>query len=325
METAPDASAAQAAVAPPAESIVVWPASPPAAAPSAAEPPRADERVERPRTKPARRRRAPNHSNANRVAGSAAGRARLEGAETAVKRVYWHKKNGARYAHYFDGKAHWYGFYDGPRFYWARYAADRWWWYDAVVSRWLYWNDGYWWWQDPAASGSVYLDIDDSFYAYADTASAAAVSAADASADAAPADARPPAAAPADAPAALDASTAAARGVPDNRASASADGTRMVQIYGDRREAFLYDETGGAEPRFLAYLAAGVTRVRFSQPPPGQPFDIMVMLNDGTFALFDASGKPELQPTSAGAPPADDAAPSDIPPPPTSAPQDPAQ
>ncbi len=228
-----------AAVPPPGVAVVVQaPSTAAAAAPSREELP-----SEPAREKRARARRAPNHSAALNVIGPPSGLAEIQAGETRAKRVYWHEKNGARFAHYYDGKAHWYGFYDGPRFYWSRYAADRWWWYDAAVSRWLYWNDGYWWWQDPAAPRSVYLDINDSLYAYAaSTASAPGVAAATTAAPAVPADA----------PAALDASSAAAKGVSDNSASLSPDGTRMVQIFGDRREAFLYERSEDEEPRVLA-------------------------------------------------------------------------
>jgi hypothetical protein len=243
--------------------------------------------------KQARAHRAPNHSVALRLAGPREGFAKFEASETLKNHVYWHAQGGARFAHYYDGKAHWYGFYDGPRFYWTRWSADRWWWYDAAVSRWLYWNDGYWWWQDPAHSGLVYLDVNDSFYAYSSTAAASNAEAG---------------AVPADAPAALDASSAAAKGVADNRARVSPDGTRLVQIYGERREAFLYDQTGGGEPRFLAFLASGVKRVRFSEPQKGEPFEIMVVLNDGTFDVFDQNGKSALTPPAAGSAPTDAAA-----------------
>jgi hypothetical protein len=149
----------------------------------------------------------------------------------------------------------------------------------------------------------LYLDIDDSFYSYSNAAANA-----------------PGAAAPADQSAALDASLSAGTGDHANRKRVSPDGTRMVQIFGERREAFLYDLTGVAGPSFLAYLAADVKRVRFSQAQPGEPFEILVVMNDGTFDVFDESGNSALQP----APPPDASAPPDVAPPPSAAPPLPA-
>jgi hypothetical protein len=121
-----------------------------------------------------------------------------------------------------------------------------------------------------------------------------------------------PLAAPAPAPQAgydaTDAHAAAAMAALDragrgNRTYISPDSAREVQVYGDRREAFLYDRTGGGEPRFIAFLASGVRRAQFSEA--SDRLQILLLMNDGSYDVFDGDGHSLLEPASgAAAPPA---------------------
>jgi hypothetical protein len=94
---------------------------------------------------------------------------------------------------------------------------------------------------------------------------------------------------------------ASGKGVHGNFSKASPDGTREVQVYGDRHEAFLYDRTGGGEPRFIAYLATGVKHVQFSEGT-GIDLHVMLLMRDGSYDVFDADGRSVLPQTGNGAP-----------------------
>jgi hypothetical protein len=63
----------------------------------------------------------------------------------------------------------------------------------------------------------------------------------------------------------------------------------MVQIAGDRSEAFLYDVTG-KNSVFLRTLGPDADRVRFSGGAAGQPLQILVDRADGTFSLYNEDG-----------------------------------
>ena len=71
----------------------------------------------------------------------------------------------------------------------------------------------------------------------------------------------------------------------------SEDGSRLVKVFGENREAFLYDATE-EEPKFLAFLAAGAETVQFSSDGPLTVL-VTVAAEDGTksFKLFDAAGR----------------------------------
>jgi|GEM_PF-1583814 len=206
--------------------------------------------------------------------------------ERQVNHIYWHADGGQKYAHWYDGNVHWYGFYNGPRFYWTRYEDNRWWWYDQNATRWLYWHDGYWWWHDPANAAAMYVVVNDSYYPYAEVAADPSIA---------------PGAAPDDSSSAMSVVDAAGKGVHGNFAKRSPDGTREIQVYGDRREAFLYDLTGGGDPRFIAYLATGVKHVTFSEAS-GSDMQIMLLMLDGSYEVFDADGRSVLPKTGNGAP-----------------------
>jgi hypothetical protein len=282
--------------------------------------------------------RAPAHSLVGALAGFAAAVLTHETEEVVVGRTYWHTENSVRYAHMYDGHVHWYGFYDGPRFYWTRYEDGRWWWFDQTANRWLYWYDNCWWWHNPANPAMPYVVINDIYYPYtaieANPQLAPGVTSAPgpatassgqppvpASAIAQPAAATAPAAAAqADASAAMTSLDAAG-----NRKYVSPDGTREVQIYGERHEAFLYDNTVPSDPAYISFLAQGVKSVHFSESG-NTNLQILLLLSDGSYDVFDAAGQSLLQPAStAAAAPAQAAPASDTATPPASAPPIPAQ
>jgi hypothetical protein len=235
------------------------------------------------------------HGDVVRNAGFMRGITRLQRTEMVPNHYYWHNDHGIRYSHYFDGHNHWYGFYHGPAFYWTRFYGDRWWFFDVHAARWVFWGNGFWWWAGPG--GVPYVYADDNYYPYEDS----GVTVEDAETVA------PPASVPAE-------------GSAQGASSISPDKTRMVQVFGDDAQAFLYDQTA-TPPKFMKYLGQGVTKVRFSGGTANAPLQIMVEYKDGTFALFDASGNSqseEVKTDESGTTPPP--APDSIPPPPSSAP-----
>jgi hypothetical protein len=219
---------------------------------------------------------------------------RQQSSEVVPNHYYWHNEGGVRYSHYYDGQRHWYGFYHGPTFYWTRYHRNRWWWFDASGARWVYWWNGYWWW--PGPGGAAYVYVDGAYYPY--EAEGVAVESVETSA----------------VPAAVPAPNASG-------ATVSADGSRMVQIFGADAEGFLYDKTA-APPKFLKYLGNAVVKTRFSGGTAGAPLQLLVEYKDGTFALFDGNGVSQsaaVRSAETGtAAPTD--VPDSIPPPPAAAP-----
>jgi len=187
--------------------------------------------------------------------------------ERAPGHYYWHAAGGVRYAHFYDRyRVHWYGFYAGPHFYWTRWWGSRWWWWDPLFVRWVYWYDGYWWWQ--GGDGLVYVYVNNNYYPYDEVVGGVTT-----------VESRPrqPAAAPPSNPSA-------------GKAYYSPDGARMIQVFGDRDDAFLYDVTG-AQPKFLAYLAANVSSARFTGGASGKALTLLLDFKDGTFAVFDENGQ----------------------------------
>jgi hypothetical protein len=69
----------------------------------------------------------------------------------------------------------------------------------------------------------------------------------------------------------------------------SEDGTRMVKLAGG--DAFLFDTSGSAAFKPV-YLASGVKEVEFSKTQEGKPLQILVVLDDNSFELFDDVGNP---------------------------------
>lgn len=187
----------------------------------------------------------------------------LNVSETRANNYYWHSYNGFNYCHYYDPWGyHWYGWYLGGNCFWTRYYSNNWWWYDPVYYRWCYWHDGGWWWQDPYHVNTVYVYVNGNYQA---------------------------------SPSSGDVNTTV---VPDANLSASSakvyrssDSSRMVKVTGSSEDAFLYDTTDN--PSFQPiYLASGVKEVRLSNTQNGRALQVMLILNDGSFDLFDDQGNP---------------------------------
>lgn len=184
---------------------------------------------------------------------------------------YWFYDNGIRYSHYYDPySVHWFGFYMGDVYFWTRWHNGLPWWQDSRRSRWLYYRGGNWWYQDPGNTTIVYIYRDGDYYRYTPVRGGY--------------EARPePPTAPQDPASRPNQETA----------FYSEDATRLVQVMGERREAFLYDNTGD-EPAFLAFLAAGVETVQFSGASGDTPLQILLTIvdKDGvkSFKLFNADG-----------------------------------
>jgi hypothetical protein len=175
--------------------------------------------------------------------------------ETVANRYYWHDWNGSRYCHYYDNWGyHWYGWYWHGSCFWSRWYSGNWWWYDPYYYRWCYWYDGYWWWQDPYHVNVVYVYNDGR---YVSSGSDARMEAPSSSAEV------------------------------DYR---SKDGSRTVKIFGN--DAFLYDTDQDGVDNAPIYLASNVREVKFSRQGNGKPLQIMLMLEDGSFELFDSDGNP---------------------------------
>lgn len=184
---------------------------------------------------------------------------------------YWYYDNGMRYAHHYDAyRVHWFGFYLGDVYFWTRWHNDRLWWQDSARGRWLCYREGQWWWQDGSV---VYIYRDGSYYRWTPVRGGY---------EAQP---EPPTSAPTPSP-------APAPSEPEEKTEFySEDGSRLVKIFGEKREAFLYDNTG-EEPAFLAFLAEGAEAVQFSSEGALTVL-VTVASEDGgkSFKLFDASGK----------------------------------
>ena len=96
----------------------------------------------------------------------------------------------------------------------------------------------------------------------------------------------------------------------------SPDKSRIVQIYGENSEAFLYDNSE-QQPGYVAYLGRDIVKIRFSQEIPAQ---ILADFKDGAFALYDMDGNPKKTPPSKPPQVTQPPAPESVPIPPTSAP-----
>lgn len=196
-------------------------------------------------------------------------------------RYRWYDWGGHRVCHQYDTYGfHWWGFYLGDVYFWTRYHNDRYWWWDPYYSRWCYLHDGRWWWQDPVRPTYVYIYEGGSYSRY-DSANGGVVVIPDTTA---PTTAPPPEPA---APAADQAPTT----------YYSKDGSRMVQLFGTDREAFLYDtaEPAAFEPQWLAKHVDEV-RFRFSTATEADGTtsatleEILVLTADGSYETFDPQG-----------------------------------
>lgn len=205
-----------------------------------------------------------------------------ERTEIRPGQYYWHRREGRRYGHYYNRGVHWYGFYDGPSFYWSRYHGHYWWRYDNHFDRWVYWHGGYWWWAAPA--GGTYIYVDNSYYPYE--------SAAD----------LPPTERVVSMPSLSEGAT---YNSPNKKI--------MVQVAGSNGDAFLYDNADSS-PRFVKVLAAGVSKVRFSDAKADRPVQILVEFKKGGFALYGTDGSPVGVEGGVDAPSLEGTPPADLPP-----------
>ncbi len=177
--------------------------------------------------------------------------------ERQAGHYYWHNDGGFNYCHYLDSFGYnWYGWYVGSQYFWTRNFNSRWWWYDSDFNRWCFWNSGYWWWQDPNHVGDLYCYNGNTYIPCNSQDDQVVVTA------------------------------------PDNanlESYASPDGTRVVKVDTETQDAFLYDT---ADPPSFdpVYLASGVESVQFSDAANGRPMEIILVLNDKSYDLFDAQG-----------------------------------
>jgi hypothetical protein len=180
----------------------------------------------------------------------------------------------------------WNQFYYGDRPYWARYHANNWWWYDPYRSHWTFWYNGYWWWSSP---GAVYVYVNDGYYPY----------------DPSVIQVSPPTAMPAgpgDSTYYPPTENATPPSSPQNPGVGtsvwySPDGKRMVQVVGDKREAYLYETaSSAANPIFMKALGENVVSVRFAGGNTDKPLEMQLEFQDRRFARFDASGNPLAAP-----------------------------
>ena len=178
---------------------------------------------------------------------------------------YWHNERGFAYSHYIDNSGfQWYGWYVGEQHFWTRSYGGRWWWYDEGFGRWCFWNDNFWWWQDPNHLGDLYCYNNSEYIP---------VNSAD------------------------DQIVVTSNDHPDSSTFQSPDGSRIVKIASDSKDAFLYD--AAVPPAFEPeYLASGVVEVQFSNPNTGRPMQIILKLDDGSYDVLDANGDPYTTPSN---------------------------
>lgn len=181
---------------------------------------------------------------------------RFNSSEYSTNHYYWHQNGGLNYCHYIDKSGYsWWGWYSGDRCFWTRHYAGRWWWYDQDYNRWCFWNGDDWWWQDPDHMGDLYCYDNDEYIPCGSEDDQEVVTTADLSGE---------------------------------QTYTSPDGTRMVKVIGESRDAFLYDTAN--PPTFEpVYLASGVRQVDFSNAA-GRPLEVVLKLEDGSFDLFDGYG-----------------------------------
>ncbi|MBI3551012.1 MAG: hypothetical protein HY077_00720 [Elusimicrobia bacterium] len=196
----------------------------------------------------------------------------------------WHRWDGHDVCHHYDRYGyHWWGWYIGSVYFWTRYYNDYYWWYDPYWHRWCYCHDGRWWWRDPSRVEYVYVWTDDGYYRYEDSDGGVVMEP----------DPTPPVDSPPDpepAPA------------PSEKVYTSADGLRVVKISGDgKKTAYLYDTSD--PPAFEpVWLGDGVDEVRFKLDDQGVLSQILTILDNGSFGVFDKDGYVIQAPGNGGVP-----------------------
>ncbi len=164
--------------------------------------------------------------------------------------------------------------------------------------RWVFWRDGYWWWSGP--DGVPYAYVDNNYYPYDEQGNVTVKT--------------PEVLAP---PKNIPAAT-------EGTSWKSPDGKRMVQLYGEHAEAFLYDTTS-SQSVFLKYLGQGVEKARFTGGAGGKSLRILIDFKDGSFALTSEDGNPIDEEPSPSAPPSGPGSSSSNPQPPPNIPAPPRQ
>lgn len=184
---------------------------------------------------------------------------------------HWHRRDGVRYSHWYDRDRdrHWYGFYRGRQMLWTTYWNGRFWWQEPRTGRWLGYYRDHWWWRSP--QNATYMYVDDSFYQWVPGANGFAL--------------LPPPPEPSPEPAPEQAAAPAPESKDESLVVStrpefhySADGSRVVEIEGEKLSAYLFDSDpatrDSATP--LRFLGDGVTAVEFSDVSDGKPLRITV-------------------------------------------------
>ncbi len=225
---------------------------------------------------------------------------------------HWHDNNGSSFSHWHDG-AHdrdWFGVYQGHAYFWTTLYHGHFWWREPMSGRYLvFWQD-HWWWHSP--EGVSYVYIDEQFYQWLPNQNGVALVP------------QPSEGAPRE---------GGSEGlIVSSRPefNYSADGSRMVQVEGEKLSAYLYatsaEERDGTKP--LKFLGDGVTSVAFTDSTKGAPLNIVLSIQDPDGSIrtvvVDANGEPLSSTKAASAPvppaygtpgaPGFDAPPDDLPP-----------
>jgi len=226
-------------------------------------------------------------------------------------KFHWYNRDGVRFYHRYDQDhdRDWFGFYKGKTVIPTIYYNDHYWWQEPRSRRWLsYWRD-HWWWHSP--QGAYYVYIGQQYYQWNPNPDGVVL------VETAPEPAEEPlegkmALLPQSPAGAEQSSGSAPSGTwldmgnvapppswDEPTYNYSADGTRMVQVEGRERSAYLYDttkkEADGAN-KLIRFMEKGVHEVRFSDTSRGAPLQIIlsVLDEDGRTrrVCLDADGNP---------------------------------
>ena len=203
---------------------------------------------------------------------------------------YWFYAGNTHVYHHYDNSYHWYGFWYNDAMFWTRYYENRFWWFDPAWHRWVYFNDGAWWWQDPYNVTVIYVYRDGYYYRYGTNAGSVVVTPVYTPAPyTPPADYQP---LPVEPVTPVDETP-----LQNDTYYYSTDGSRSVEVSGDRDMALLYDLTADdtdGQPKFLSFLGVGVTEVLYQYGADGAVTNILVIWKDQAgakqFSMFDANG-----------------------------------
>jgi hypothetical protein len=202
---------------------------------------------------------------------------------------HWHDGAGGRYSHWHDARSgrDWFGFYHGSTYFWTAYWHGHFWWHEPLSGRYLvFWNDQ-WWWHSP--DGVYFVYVDGQYYQWLPNQNGASLIPADTSAK------------PEGGGEGLIVSSRP-------EFNYSADGTRMVQIEGEKLSAYLYDTQNRDGSKPMKFLADGVTAAAFSDTAGGAPLQIILTIQDpgGSVrtVVLDKDGNPVSSAAATAPPPA---------------------